>query len=328
MEHWSGLSLQVEFQATDTPWWMHFWTRDFPQYGIAELAAWRLLHHSRHCMVDIGANVGQISLLLAGDVKRWGSPGRMVAVEADPVAAKLLRRHVENNGASNIVILEGAVVGHASSKQVTMCSDGNAPVSFVPELVWAEPEGQPASQPLTEDRFIALQREAGIARATALVPEMPGGPWNRRCAIPVEVHGLTVEEVILAAEDGASEEGQLDFVKIDVEGAEASILPVIVPLLAERKASLFVSIHLRLLGVAVVRHMLELLAKSFPAVIIVSDMDIIEVAPGAELRRSFAIPDVEYFDVVATFHLDRAELARRFHSTMLQPSASGAQQRH
>merc|ERR1719440_2326186 len=42
--HRSNISLEIVFRPEDTPWWMHFWTRDFPHYGLAEIAASQLFH--------------------------------------------------------------------------------------------------------------------------------------------------------------------------------------------------------------------------------------------------------------------------------------------
>lgn len=315
--HWSGLSLHIEFLPEDIPWWMQFWTQDFPQYGIYELVAWRLLHKAHASAIDIGANAGQVALLFAADAQNSPQPGRLVAVEADPVVAKLLRRHVGNNDVSNVKVLEGGAVGDGSGDHITLCSDRNAPVSFSPELVWLDSAAEQTRSVPQPERLTALNREAAKARSAALATSKHIGPWSRQCSTPVKVRALRMNEIFQVAEAAQNTTAKVDFVKVDVEGAEASILPAIVPLLASRRASIFVSVHCLLLGTSVTRQILELLVASFLEVVVLTDVPNQEpVALTAGFVSSFVIPDSEYFDVVATYQMDKKDLAHQFFMTL------------
>jgi FkbM family methyltransferase len=58
---------------------------------------------------DVGANVGYITLAMARAV---GPSGHVVACEADPVSAQVLRANVSDNGLSTVSVVEAAVSDH------------------------------------------------------------------------------------------------------------------------------------------------------------------------------------------------------------------------
>jgi FkbM family methyltransferase len=78
---------------------------------------------------DIGANIGYVSLSLA---KRVGSRGRVVAFEPVPWNADLLRRNIEDNGITNVQLLE--VAASDNRGEAVMRIAGNNP--DMASLVW------------------------------------------------------------------------------------------------------------------------------------------------------------------------------------------------
>jgi FkbM family methyltransferase len=78
---------------------------------------------------DIGANIGYVSLSLA---KRVGSRGRVVAFEPVPWNADLLRRNIEDNGITNVQLLEVAASDNCG--EAVMRIAGNNP--DMASLVW------------------------------------------------------------------------------------------------------------------------------------------------------------------------------------------------
>ena len=63
-------------------------------------------------VVDIGANVGFYTVLLAS---RVGPGGRVIAIEPDPTNASLLRRSAAANDLGNVTFLEAAVLDRAGT---------------------------------------------------------------------------------------------------------------------------------------------------------------------------------------------------------------------
>jgi len=63
-------------------------------------------------VVDIGANVGFYTVLLAS---RVGPGGRVIAIEPDPTNASLLRRSAAANDLGNVTLLEAAVLDRAGT---------------------------------------------------------------------------------------------------------------------------------------------------------------------------------------------------------------------
>ncbi len=58
------------------------------------------------CFVDAGANIGFYTI---GSSRLVGPRGSVLAIEMLPGAAQIVREHVELNGASNVLVLEGAL---------------------------------------------------------------------------------------------------------------------------------------------------------------------------------------------------------------------------
>lgn len=115
----------------------------FDYYERDSVAAFRAQVGPGDVVVDVGANIGQYSLLAARLV---GSGGRVIAFEADPGIVDRLRRHVAIN---------------RLSVDVTACAlgDANATRDFYPSA-WAGNQGQGSLLPAEPARQRIRKREA------------------------------------------------------------------------------------------------------------------------------------------------------------------------
>jgi FkbM family methyltransferase len=136
--------------------------RDMIQATIIHFGAWeprvsRVLEQSiapGDTVVDVGANIGYYSLLFA---KAAGPDGRVVAVEALPKLAGVVREHAARNGATNVRVVNVAASDKAGELTLyeapstnigmtTLCADRGFPaVGKVPAL--------PLTEILTEDEM-------------------------------------------------------------------------------------------------------------------------------------------------------------------------------
>jgi len=82
---------------------VQFWTYRNRRRNEEDFIA-SLLRTGDH-VIDIGANIGSIACLAATAV---GSDGSVVAVEAHPRTAKILRQNIELNGLQNVTVIETA----------------------------------------------------------------------------------------------------------------------------------------------------------------------------------------------------------------------------
>ena len=64
--------------------------------------------------IDAGANIGLFSVYLASLV---GSHGRVLAIEPSPAILPSLRRNLERNGASNVIVHQGLVADEAGERE-------------------------------------------------------------------------------------------------------------------------------------------------------------------------------------------------------------------
>ena len=89
--------------------------RDMIQATIIHFGAWEpriskqlsSLVGEGDVVVDVGANIGYYSLLLS---KLAGPSGQVIAVEALPKLAEVIRRHALRNGAANVRVVNAAAV--------------------------------------------------------------------------------------------------------------------------------------------------------------------------------------------------------------------------
>jgi FkbM family methyltransferase len=121
-------------------------------------------------VVDVGANIGWYTVIASRLV---GENGRVIAFEPDPVNFRYLKRNVEANGCTNVVLEQKALSTEAGTIQLHLNS-----------------------------------KNMGM-HSTALPQELSGGAIEVE-AVPLDDYLQNVEEV--------------NFVKIDVEGAEGFVL--------------------------------------------------------------------------------------------------------
>lgn len=94
------------------------------EYAEFETIEWlRRVVKPGGCVIDIGANVGQMTLEAALLV---GPTGRVVAVEPAPGNAKVLRKHVMGNGFSDRVTIIEAACGASDCKEIVLHIIGDA----------------------------------------------------------------------------------------------------------------------------------------------------------------------------------------------------------
>ena len=93
-------------------------------YDRRELTALGGRLRSGDTFVDVGAHIGLYTLYAAS---RVGPAGRVVAFEADPVNASLLRANVERNGArtANVAVVEAGVSDREETLRLGLNTAGN-----------------------------------------------------------------------------------------------------------------------------------------------------------------------------------------------------------
>jgi FkbM family methyltransferase len=137
-----------------------------PNYEPRVAGAIQQLVRPGFVCADVGAHVGYMTLLMA---RLAGDAGRVVALEALPENAALLRRHVELNQLAGRVQVENVAVSDADLPAITL---HRGPSSFESSAVSSTPFGQ------------------------------------------FTVPARTLDQAFASAD-------RLDFVKMDIEGAEA-----------------------------------------------------------------------------------------------------------
>lgn len=130
--------------------------------------------------IDIGANIGYVSLLAAAKV---GPTGKVIAIEASEATFKALSENIERNHATNIRAVHGAVSDVTGELTLHAGPEGNGGMS---SLVWDF---------------------GGISE------KVMGAPLTR---------WMDIRQICTAK-----------MIKIDVEGAEISVLRSLIPLLGK-----------------------------------------------------------------------------------------------
>lgn len=123
-------------------------------------------------VVDVGANRGYFTLM-AGHLV--GAGGRVLAVEADPRACRLIRANLERNGLTHVVLVEGAV---AEGDAVLVFGDYDPGVNDGGNCGLAPSTTIAAAGPRREIRARALYDvldEAGLERVDLVKMDIEGG---------------------------------------------------------------------------------------------------------------------------------------------------------
>lgn len=91
-------------------------------YDSVEIAYLRSSLGAGDVFVDVGANVGLYTLIAARQV---GDRGLVVAIEADPRNASILRHNVELNRFQNVTIVQAGVSGREEELPLGLNTTGN-----------------------------------------------------------------------------------------------------------------------------------------------------------------------------------------------------------
>jgi FkbM family methyltransferase len=164
--------------------------------------------------VDVGANIGYFSLVAASVV---GEQGAVYAFEPAPDNWALLRQSAARNGLAALIHGEAAALAERSGTASLYLSEDNLGDHWL-----AAAAGGPASESgegLGRHRSGRRGRE-GRARPSLQVPLLRGDEYLRGRA------------------------AQIDFVKVDVQGAEYAALAGLMPLLRVQRSSLRLLVEL------------------------------------------------------------------------------------
>ncbi|MGA8849136.1 MAG: FkbM family methyltransferase [Dehalococcoidia bacterium] len=132
-------------------------------YAQARVSEIRGIVKEGDIVIDIGANIGYFTILLA---KLVGPEGKVYALEPDPRSCHLLQRTIERNGWTHVIVEQKAVSNKAG-------------------------------------QFLLYQTESWAANALT-----PTG------------HIGTVKVQVITLDEFLSNEGHIDFVKMDMDGSE------------------------------------------------------------------------------------------------------------
>ena len=91
------------------------------------------LVHEGMTVVDVGAHIGIYSLMAS---RRVGASGKVIAVEASPANAQLLRRHLAINGCNNVDVIEAAVGDRSDQIAFTYRPDPTDPSAFANSIAY------------------------------------------------------------------------------------------------------------------------------------------------------------------------------------------------
>lgn len=243
--------------------------------AIADSGEWEphvcaeLLSHLQEgmCFVDVGANIGFFSLLVA---KRVGETGKVVAIEPNRENAALLRRSIEWNDLANIHVVEKA----ASDKhaQFTLHPDSASTLSL-----------------LVDDRSSASYAASWVnAHATP--------------SSPTATAGYVVDAVPL--DDLLANEQRIDVIKIDTDGHDDQVLRGMTRIIAKFHPIIFSEFYPKgyadISGGTATAYLDQLFASSY----IVKSLSPLpdqsrQFNATSDFLAFFAQLDVTYIDIVA-----------------------------
>jgi FkbM family methyltransferase len=156
-------------------------------------------------VVDIGAHIGKYAIIAS---KRVGANGKVIAIEADPGNFDILNRNIQLNKLSNIIALNYAV--YSEEKNIKL---------YLPSAGVRE-----ESSPYTKYNTIMSDRAHGEEKF-------------------VEVKANTLDYLLLS-KNIINQEEKVNWVKIDVEGAEYEVLKGAKDILSQSSnITLLIEIH-------------------------------------------------------------------------------------
>jgi len=215
--------------------------------------AWMSAHvHAGMHVVDVGANVGYYTVLLANLV---GPSGRVIACEPDPGNAALLRRSVAENGFAHVQVVEAAATD----------AEGRA----------------------------TLHQDAAWHGVHSLARENCVNPGEGR----VEVATVSLDALLA----GAGRD--VDFVKIDAQGAEPAIVRGAGRLLAQAHARVLMEVWpfgVRGLGGSLDEVVAPFLAHGFSAWTMERSRELVSISVDVIEQRAAALGTWSSFNLLWT----------------------------
>lgn len=85
-----------------------------------------------HTVFDIGANIGTETLAMSNLV---GEKGKIIAIEADPDTANILRERIRCGNFLNIIVENKAIAKKKGAINIVRCSKHNAGMNFVTDVI-------------------------------------------------------------------------------------------------------------------------------------------------------------------------------------------------
>lgn len=108
------------------------------------------------CALDVGANIGLYSLALSRAV---GPTGRVIAVEPDPENLALLRRNLQHNGCTNVIVIGEALGDQAGTVLLYETDQANRGALSTVDIAGV---GQQSARPVPIRRGDTLLEEMGL----------------------------------------------------------------------------------------------------------------------------------------------------------------------
>jgi FkbM family methyltransferase len=156
--------------------------------------------------VDVGAHIGKYTIIAS---KRIGPNGKVIAIEADPDNFDLLNRNIQLNNLSNVIALNYAVYSKEERIKLYLPSGGGGEEESLSSY--------------TEYNTIMSDRAHGDEKF-------------------VEVNANTLDYLLLS--NTIKQEEEVNWIKIDVEGAEYEVLKGAKDIISKSKdITLLIEIH-------------------------------------------------------------------------------------
>ena len=235
-----------------------FWFHQFP----------KLIGYGYNCL-DIGANAGIYSIQLSLALRAHGAVGSVTAFEPLSRTARLTRANLAKFGFTDVNVVQKAVVDDSSRGRVEM---------LIPKKNGVAKGGS------AHIRTVQIQDEADVNRVASWSSDL-GPEWSTS-----DFHSGITETVATTTLDlwVARFAESIDFIKLDVEGFETSVL----------------------------RGAAHTLARDLPGVLAEDSISVTK-AEGESVRRILA--DLGYLEVsIQSFMLEAAE---KFHLPVKMPKS-------
>jgi len=185
----------------------------------------------RAIVVDVGANIGYYTLILARLV---GPEGRVFAFEPDPENFALLKKNIETNGYDNVILVQKAVSNVTGPMKLFKEKTKNTSAS-----IWQMPHSrsQVTIEATTLDDFLdaypeyaesisLIKMDIEGAEGLALQGMIRTLERNRSVAITSEIHGVGLEACGTPVGEYIRRWQELGFTVEEISEEEKEIRPV------------------------------------------------------------------------------------------------------